>query len=276
MTAYNRQQYIAEAIESVLASSYKNFELIIVDDGSTDNTVHIAQQYAGADARIKLYRNAENLQDYPNRNRAASYASGVYLMYVDSDDKIYPDSIAYCVTEMLNDPLADMGMLCRQVDLCGRVLPAEASLQHHFFNKPFLTIGPGGTIIKRKFFELIDGYPEKYGPANDMYFNLKAATAGHIKCLCKEFLFYRIHAGQEFNNQTGYLYNNYRYMQDALSALNMPVSINQKKWLIKKSKRRFLVNIFKYFFKTFSPAKTRFIIRKAGFGFKDAMQGLFN
>ena len=53
MTAYNREKYIAEAIESVLASTYKNFELIIVDDCSKDKTVEIARRYAKKDQRIK-------------------------------------------------------------------------------------------------------------------------------------------------------------------------------------------------------------------------------
>uniref|UniRef100_UPI00397D36C0 glycosyltransferase family 2 protein n=1 Tax=Salmonella sp. SAL04269 TaxID=3159847 RepID=UPI00397D36C0 len=55
MTAYNRQAFIAEAVESVLASTYPHFELIIVDDGSRDDTVSIAQSYAAKDNRIKVY-----------------------------------------------------------------------------------------------------------------------------------------------------------------------------------------------------------------------------
>jgi glycosyltransferase involved in cell wall biosynthesis len=74
MTSFNREKYIAEAIESVLASTYKDFELIIVDDVSTDATVAIAEKYAKQDGRIKVYKNQNNLGDYKNRNRAASYA----------------------------------------------------------------------------------------------------------------------------------------------------------------------------------------------------------
>ncbi len=70
MTAYNREHYITEAIESVLASTYQNWELIIVDDGSKDDTVSIAKSYAAEDARIKVHVNEKNLGDYPNRNRA--------------------------------------------------------------------------------------------------------------------------------------------------------------------------------------------------------------
>ncbi len=90
MTAYNRQKYIAAAIESVLASAYSNFELIIVDDHSNDDTVNIARAYAARDNRIRVYVNEKNLGDYPNRNKAASYAKGEFLKYVDSDDYLYP------------------------------------------------------------------------------------------------------------------------------------------------------------------------------------------
>ena len=57
MTAYNREDYISEAIESVLASTYNNFELIIVDDGSKDNTVTIARKYAIKDQQTIYQRN---------------------------------------------------------------------------------------------------------------------------------------------------------------------------------------------------------------------------
>ncbi|HEV2714429.1 MAG TPA: glycosyltransferase family A protein, partial [Terriglobales bacterium] len=89
MTAYNREKYIAEAIESVLASNFKDFELIIVDDCSKDRTAEIARRYT-SDSRVQVHVNEKNLGDYPNRNRAASLARGKYLKYLDSDDVIYP------------------------------------------------------------------------------------------------------------------------------------------------------------------------------------------
>ncbi len=61
MTAYNREKYIAEAIESVLQSTYKNFELIIVDDCSTDNTVSIATDFQQQDKRTSVQINEKNL-----------------------------------------------------------------------------------------------------------------------------------------------------------------------------------------------------------------------
>ena len=62
MTSYNRQDFIAEAIESVLNSTLKNFELIIVDDCSTDKTVDIAKSYEASDNRVKVYVNGKRCE----------------------------------------------------------------------------------------------------------------------------------------------------------------------------------------------------------------------
>lgn len=276
MTAYNREKFIAEAIESVLASTYENFELIIVDDGSKDNTVQIARSFEVENEKVKVYVNERNLGDYPNRNKAASYAEGKYLMYVDSDDMIYTDSISHCVYEMENDIPIGMGIICRDMSLSNKILTPEQSIYQHFFKKSFLWIGPGGTILNRSFFESINKYPTEYGPANDMYFNLKAACNGNIKCISKEFLIYRIHEGQELNNSDSYLFNNYRYLRDALKVLPLPITDAQKKWLCKKNKRRFFMSILKYFIRTRDIQKTKNAIQKADFSFKDAMVGVFH
>ena len=109
MTAYNREQYISTAIESVLSSTFKNFELIIVDDGSKDKTVEIAKSYAAMDSRVKVIINEKNLGDYPNRNKAAYYANGKYLKYVDADDYIYPWGLELLIKMMEAFPNAGWG-----------------------------------------------------------------------------------------------------------------------------------------------------------------------
>ena len=276
MTAYNRELYIAEAIESVLASTYNNFELIIVDDCSKDGTVEIIRSYERNDSRIKFYQNENNLKDYPNRNRAASYASGVYLMNVDSDDTIYSDSIEYAICEMLKYSNAEFGIVCGDKNLFNKMMMRNDAIRYHFFNKPFLTKGPGGTIIKRSFFLSLNNYPVLYGPANDMYFNLKAASNGSTVILNRELVFYRIHDGQEQNNQFAYLYNGYNYLRDAVAELPLNLSLEQKRFIIKKNKRRFTTNILKYFFHSFNFQKTIIAIKKARFSFKDAIEGVFH
>lgn len=276
MTAYNREKYITEAIESVLNSTYTNFELIIVDDGSKDDTVKIAKRYEERDKRIKVYVNEKNLGDYPNRNKATSYANGEFIMFVDSDDMILQDGIKKCAEIMLLFPESSIGMYSFNCEETAFLLNSEQAIQTHFFKRSFLTIGPGATIIRRSFFEKIGKYPEKYGPANDMYFNLKAVCFSSIVMLPFEFMYYRRHEGQGKNNTYSYLYNNYRYIKDALKGLPLPITDNEKKWLDKKNKRRFSVNLFKYFFKTFNLSKTRNAIKQTDFSMKDALQGIFH
>jgi len=276
MTAYNREQYITEAIESVLKSMYKNFELIIVDDCSSDNTVEIARKYEAQDPRVKVYVNEKNLGDYPNRNKAASYATGEYIMHVDSDDQIFGDGIEKCVTAMVQHEQCDFGIQCKRSQRKMMEISSGEAIKQHFFQAPFLLVGPGGTIMKKSFFLKINRYPEKYGPANDMYFNLKAACNSSVLLLPFEFIHYRRHDGQEINNQYSYLYNNYRYLNDALVELPLPITPKQKKWIALKNKRRFTVNIIKYFLKTFDYKKTRNAIKLAGFKWTDAIQGIFH
>ena len=276
MTAYNREKYIAEAIESVLASTYKNFELIIVDDGSTDTTVQIIQQYQTKNAHIKLFVNPQNLGDYPNRNLAVSYAKGAYFIFVDSDDKTYQDSFEYLIKSMLASPEADVGMLCRDQTLCDIVLNSKDSINYHFFKNQVLFIGPGGTIIKTHFFNTVGKYPTQYGPANDMYFNLKAASLGNIKFLCKEFLYYRIHEGQESKNKVGYIYNNYNYFTDSFKNLQLPFPDAKKKILLKKNKRRLVLHVLKLAYKEKQIKNPLLILQKTHFTFTDLFHAIFN
>lgn len=274
MTSYNREQYIAEAIESVLASTYANFELIIVDDRSKDKTVDIAKSYAAHDPRIHVYVNEKNLGDYRNRNQAASYAKGEFIMYVDSDDKILVDGFERCIAAMNQFPQAGFGMQYNETGKNPFLLSPKLAIQQHFFKEPCLMIGPGGTILRRSFFERIGKYPVKYGPANDMYFNLKAAAAGPILMLPFTFNFYRIHEGQELNNKYSYLYNNFNYLRDALQELDLPLSEKQMNWLMNKNRRRFLVNFFNYVFRTKNLSKAIAARRLAKFGITDAWKAL--
>jgi glycosyltransferase involved in cell wall biosynthesis len=275
MTAYNREKYLAEAIESVLASTYINFQLIIVDDCSQDNTFSIAKEFQDKDNRIKVYFNDKNLGDYPNRNKAASYATGEYLIYADSDDILIRDGIEKCINSMAFFPNAGFGIFNKSYANDPCLLDSSLAIKNHFFKKPFLLVGPGGTILRREFFNKINHYPVKYGPANDMFFNIKAACFSPVVLLPFEFMNYRRHEGQEINNSYSYLYNNYLYLKDALNELPLGLTQKEETWIAKKNKRRFFFNILKYFFRTGDFIKTRHIIKSTQFRFSDAIEAVF-
>ena len=97
MPAYNAGKYIGRAIESVLAQTYENWELIIVDDCSTDNTYEIAASYK--DPRIRIFRNDVNIGPGPSRNEAIKYSRGEWLAYLDADDIWLPQRLERLIKE---------------------------------------------------------------------------------------------------------------------------------------------------------------------------------
>ena len=94
MPAYNCQKYIAESIESVKKQTYQEWELLIVDDCSTDNTCRIVRTYAEDDDRIRLYNQSDNLGAGAARNRGLFESTGRYVAYLDADDIWYPDKLS--------------------------------------------------------------------------------------------------------------------------------------------------------------------------------------
>ncbi|NMA84098.1 MAG: glycosyltransferase [Epulopiscium sp.] len=86
MPAYNCENYITNAIESVLKQTYSNFELIVIDDGSKDNTLKIINDYGKKDYRVKVFRNKKNSGVSATRNRGISLAEGEWIAFLDSDD----------------------------------------------------------------------------------------------------------------------------------------------------------------------------------------------
>lgn len=86
MCTYNRAQYIEQAIQSVLIQTFNDWELIILDDASTDNTEELVKKYTEKDNRIKYHKNNINLGITRNRNKSLSLSQGEYIAVLDSDD----------------------------------------------------------------------------------------------------------------------------------------------------------------------------------------------
>jgi hypothetical protein len=156
---------------------------------------------------------------------------------------------------------------------CKQLSPNEAYL-FHFFEKSILHIGPGGTLISRKLFERIGGFPVCYGVAGDMYYNLLAAAHSDLLLLNFDFLNYRRHAGQEINKAYEYLIYGYLYFKDVLSRRDVPLLESEKIMLINKSKRRFLLNTISYAFKTRSFAIMKKALMEVDFRFSDFLKAL--
>lgn len=99
--AYNNEAFIAATLESVLGQTYRHFEIIVIDDRSTDNTVPAIKRFS--DPRIRLVENETNLGLGGNWNKALSCATGTYIKLLCADDLVYPDCLRRQV-EVLEDP----------------------------------------------------------------------------------------------------------------------------------------------------------------------------
>src|SRR6185437_13591645 len=87
--AYNRERYVAQAIDSVLSQTFTDHEILVVDDGSTDNTLKVLESYG---ARIRVLRQSNRGPEVA-RNTAAGVAEGEYLVLLDSDDLLLPNAL---------------------------------------------------------------------------------------------------------------------------------------------------------------------------------------
>lgn len=103
---YNCAQYIGETIESIQAQIYSNWEMIIVDDYSSDNTSEIVARYSKEDSRIKYYCLSENSGAAVARTKAMALANGEYMAFCDSDDLWFPDKLKKQIAFMKQNKVA--------------------------------------------------------------------------------------------------------------------------------------------------------------------------
>ena len=93
MPSYNSSKYIAKTIDSIINQSYTNWELLITDDCSTDNTCEIIKEYTAYNQRIKLFTFLENKGAGVARNKSIKEAKGRYIAFCDSDDRWKPEKL---------------------------------------------------------------------------------------------------------------------------------------------------------------------------------------
>ena len=99
---YNTSKYLKKCLNSVIAQSYQNLEIVLVDDGSTDESGKIADEYAKKDSRIRILHQ-ENQGQSAARNAGIKYATGKFINFIDSDDEINPEFISKLLTTFNDD-----------------------------------------------------------------------------------------------------------------------------------------------------------------------------
>lgn len=172
MPVYNGEKYLAEAIKSILNQTYKNFEFIIVDDGSTDRSAEIIQKYAKKDKRVMYLKNPKNLRICKTLNRGIKAAKGKYIARMDADDWSYPYRLDKQVRFMEENQ--DVVVSGGTMDVCDMSLNKLNERQYNltdrdirnklFFWSPFCH---GTTIYRKKEFLKSGGYDPHFDKAQD-------------------------------------------------------------------------------------------------------------
>ncbi len=224
MTTYNREKYLAQAVESVLASTYQNYELIIVDDQSKDRSLSIAKEFAEKDARIRVILNEKNLGDYPNRNKAASLARGKYLKYVDADDLIYPTGLQVLVDSMERFPEAGYGLGSLPQDkfhIFPFVLSPVEAYKRHYFKEQLFHKAPLSAIMRKDIFEAVGGFTgRRYLGDFEMWHVLSARYP--VLLMPQGIVWYREHEEQEMqDNRTDFTIP-FKYLKCSEEMINKP------------------------------------------------------
>jgi len=195
---YNMARYLPEAIESVLNQSFKDFEIIVVDDGSTDNTKPIIESFQ--DKIIYLYQS--NRGESAARNLGIKKAHGEFLAFLDADDKWLPDKLNLQVEVFKNNPTIGM-VACGAmgIDESGKFIKQYVPKNFASHNSLLKALSisqiiPGsssGVLVRKKCFETVGFFDEKIkiGPDWDMW--LRIAKKFNIYFIEKPLVLIRKH-----------------------------------------------------------------------------------
>ena len=196
MPTYNGAAYLREAIDSILHQTYTRWELIIVDDGSTDETPVILQAYCRQHARIKAYRIAHGGRGKA-RNKCLEEASGKYIAVCDSDDISLPNRFKAQVDFLEAHP--DIGVVSAQIlhfddqNVPARLYsypepPPQIKVR---FDKGKMGIANGASMFRRELIDKVGVYSEECLRAQDLEFFLRVNEVSRFASLPDDLLLYR-------------------------------------------------------------------------------------
>lgn len=135
---YNAEKYLAKCIESLIYQSHTALQIILVNDGSTDQSLTVAEQYAQQDARIQVYAHLTNQGQSAARNLGLQYATGEFISFVDADDYVDKDFYAYMLHHIGNLDCVQIGY--RRVTKQGKVLIQKLPKHFHQFTSPCMRL----------------------------------------------------------------------------------------------------------------------------------------
>ncbi len=199
---HNRDRYLSATISSILAQTYRDFELLLWDDGSTDQSLVIARHYAQQDPRVRAMVGAH--QGFAASLKAAiAQTQGQYLAWIDSDDLLAPEALAETVAVLAQSPsvgmvYTDYQVINAQTQVTGyggrcRVPYSPGALLEKFMTFHF-------RLLRRSVYEQVGGVDPRYNTAEDYELCLRLSEVTAIHHLPRPLYYYRCH-GESTSNQ---------------------------------------------------------------------------
>lgn len=200
MPVHNAERYVAEAVQSILAQRFGDFEFIIVDDGSTDGSLDILKRYAKQDSRIKL-TSRPNTGIVGALNEMVSRARGEFIARMDADDISVPDRFGIQVEYLADHPRCGLvGSWAEWIDEDGEAVrpcpvpTSGAEIDAANMNGPNAVVHPS-VMIRRDLIIGVGGYRAAYWPAEDRDLWLRVAEVSSLANIPEVLLRYRLHTG---------------------------------------------------------------------------------
>lgn len=201
---YNREEFISETIQSVLDQTFKDFEVIVVDDGSTDNTKRELEKFG---SRIKVIEQ-KNSERAASRNNGIKDSTGKYIAFLDSDDLWIKNKLEKQVEILDRNHSVLVYGQCLRTNENGQKVKVAKRQKEGFsggvFEKLLIrNFIPSPTpLIKREYFEKTSGFETKYIPYEDWEYWIRYSLFGKFYFVNEPLAYYRIHSQQSVKNTT--------------------------------------------------------------------------
>ncbi|MGF1491620.1 MAG: glycosyltransferase [Microcoleaceae cyanobacterium] len=195
---YNGEKTIAETIESVLAQSLQDFELIVINDGSTDKTLEVIASFHDPRLRVLSYPNAGLSA---SRNRGIQQASGEYISFIDADDLWTPDKLETQAEALATRPEAAVAYSWTDlIDQSSQFLAPDSRAQWSGNVYPHILLGSfpasgSNVLVRRSAFQVVGGFDESLKSAEDWEMWIRLAARYPFVVVPKAQILYRIAPG---------------------------------------------------------------------------------
>lgn len=204
--SYNRAEYVSATLDSILAQTYKDFEIVFIDDGSTDDTEKILQKYVSKDYRVKYFKQL-NSERAIARTYGMGLAMGDYICLVDSDDIWYPNKLEVQLKVMEADPKIILSYASvNRIDMQGN-RTMTAARQHEgytgwvFFELLKRNFIPSVTpMFRKEVLKKVKDQNTNFIPYEDWDFWLRLSREGKFYHIITPLGDYRLHPGQSVQN----------------------------------------------------------------------------